>query len=84
MKNYTSPKYQYLPSWHGDTLEDEVCIVNFHNSVKSSAYILPGINPSSKNDFHGVRGKFVSDNIWEDEYFLIIPPLSDWSECDKV
>ena len=77
LKNYIPPKYQYLPSWHGETLKDEVCIVNFYNSVKSSAYILPGVNPSSNNVLHEGSWEFIHDNLWEDEYFLIISSLSD-------
>ena len=63
VKTYISSKYQYLPSWHGDTLEDDVCIVNFHNSVKSSAYILPVANLTSNNVIHRWSGEFIHDNL---------------------
>ena len=72
-------------SWQGDSLVDNVTIVDFWNwkSVKSTMYVLPGVNPLAEEGLHWKNGEFIRDDEMENNYFLIVPPVSGWSKVKE-
>ena len=62
--------YPNLKVWNGDNLHDDAVVIDFKNSVKSVAYVLPGISPTLDSD--------IEDFGKRNHYFLSIPPQSDW------
>ena len=65
----TSPqKYPYLPVLGCDSLEEGMRVVDFHNLVKSSAYILPGVKPGHQL-MHKTHGQYtISDDDNENDF----------------
>ena len=82
LKSYAPPNYHYLPCWQGDSLEEDVCVIGFHRSVKSLVYVLPAVKPASGHAEHYKKRNFIRDNDFEDKYFVSVPPIVDWSNFD--
>ena len=57
-------------------------MIDFHRSVKSLAYVLPVVKPASGHVDRCKKGNIIRDNDFEDKYFVIVPPIVDWSNFD--
>ena len=61
---------RHLDVLHGDRLHDNAIVLDFMNSVKSVAHVLPGVSPNNDSD--------IEDFGKKNHCFLSIPPRSDW------
>ena len=78
LRGTSACKYTFLPAWDCDILEEGMRVVNFHNSVKSVAYVLPGIEPGCQLNHKMMDDVCISDCSSENKFFIVLPPMSVW------
>ena len=68
LKHVKTPAYDRLRAWGADRLDKHLKVVDFHNSVKSVAHVLPGVTPSED----------ISKDVHSNRFFLVLPHRSTW------
>ena len=76
-KNET-PKYIGLDVFQGDIMHSHYKVVNFRDTVKSVACVLPGCGPTVPFRESKTPNDFIKEKTFENLYYVSIPPQNLW------